>query len=548
MKGVVILFLVPALVAQMAQAPGTAAIRGRVVAADTGLPFLEAVVQVVSDETGRTGPARRHVTDARGVFEVSGLPPGSYRLLASPPADKPMYLPTDRLAAGPSAVVELEADEVKPDVDFALPRAGAISGRISDQFGQPVAGATIDVLLRGPGGRLLRVPRAFSSTLSDDFGRYRTWGFPAGTYLVRVEPRAAEAATPSREGYVRTYYPNVTGPSDAWTVKLKTSEDLYDINVRLELTRTFRLSGIVLDVLGRPSSQAVVRLDFTGERSAGAGERRATSSDGRFTFDRLAPGDYVLRATQAGDAQPRPFVPRGMTASLPARVLITGSDVVDISLSLQFGRTISGGLVTDEGAAPPFDLGAIRIRTLAAEPEDQALVPRQPIVISDNKWRFTVPDILAPVIVRLDGVPQGWFLMAVMQGADNVVDAPIDLSPGARSDLRVIVSTRGATLAGSVEDGAGRPVALCDVRVYPDADDPPESWMTGVRRALADSHGRFQMDGIPPGRYLVIAADRQIDAPVDQDAWATIRELATPVALGERERRELRLQLVAWPY
>jgi len=136
----------------------------------------------------------------------------------------------------------------------------------------------------------------------------------------------------------------------------------------------------------------------------------------------------------------------------------------------------------------------------------------------------------------------------VMQGADNVVDAPIDLSPGVRSDLRLIVSNRGATLTGSVEDGAGRPVALCDVRVYPDANDPPESWMTGVRRALADSHGRFQMDGIPPGRYLVIAADRQIGAPVDQDAWATIREGATPVALGERERRELRLQLVAWPY
>jgi len=70
-------------------------------------------VQVVSDETA--GPAGAALcTDARGAFEVSGLPPGSYRLIASPPADKPMYLSTDRLAAGPSAVVELEADEINP--------------------------------------------------------------------------------------------------------------------------------------------------------------------------------------------------------------------------------------------------------------------------------------------------------------------------------------------------------------------------------------------------------------------------------------------------
>lgn len=308
------------------------------------------------------------------------------------------------------------------------------------------------------------------------------------------------------------------------------------------------MSGLVLDLRGRPSSNAEVRLGFVGERAASAGNRRSTAGNGEFTFDHLAPGDYVLRASAADDPWPKTPMTRGLLASLPVRVLVTGGDVDNISLPLQVGRTLSGSLVTDDDAAPPFDPDAVRIRTLAAEPEDQALTPREPITISRDKWRFNVPGILVPVVIRLEGMPAGWFLRAVMQGADNVIDAPADVSLGRPLDLRVIVSNRGATLAGSVEDDAGRPVALRDVRLYPGADDPPESWMSGVRRALSDRRGRFQIEGIAPGRYLVIAADRQIPAPVDQDTWATIRETATSVALGEHERRELRLRLVAWPY
>lgn len=98
MTRAVVLFLCPALLALVAQAPGTAAIRGRVVAADTGLPVREALVQVVSEETDRTGSARRCFTDGGGSYEVSGLPAGMYRLTASPPGDRPMYLVADRPA------------------------------------------------------------------------------------------------------------------------------------------------------------------------------------------------------------------------------------------------------------------------------------------------------------------------------------------------------------------------------------------------------------------------------------------------------------------
>ena len=61
--------------------PGTAAIRGQVVAADTGVPLRRAQIRVFN--TGGPGGGGMAQTDAQGRFELTQLPAGRYNISAS---------------------------------------------------------------------------------------------------------------------------------------------------------------------------------------------------------------------------------------------------------------------------------------------------------------------------------------------------------------------------------------------------------------------------------------------------------------------------------
>ena len=73
-------------------------------------------------------------------------------------------------------------------MDFALPRAGAISGQVVDAYGRPLAGMLVRVLARNIAGFLVRPVQPSTTGLSDDYGRYRAWGLSPGAYYVLVEP------------------------------------------------------------------------------------------------------------------------------------------------------------------------------------------------------------------------------------------------------------------------------------------------------------------------------------------------------------------------
>ena len=524
---------------------GTAVIRGRVIAADTGEPIYGATIRVASEETARTGFTRAERTDDRGRYEITGLAAGRYVLLAYPPGDRAMYLQTERQVSGAPAVLDLEYGRILTDVDFALPRAGAISGQVVDAYGRPLAGMSVRVLARTFAGLLSRPPLPSTLSLSDDYGRYRAWGLPPGGYYVLVEPGTRSAGYPTGpagETYVRTFYPNVTSLSAASAIKLRPSEEIGNADIRVAWSRTFNLNGVVLGGAGRPALGADVRLDLADDRGSQNTYRATTDADGRFTFERLTPGDYVLDARAATPTGGAPAVAR------PQRLTIAGTDVDDVSLVLHSGITLSGAIVTDIGAPPPFAPDGIQVHALATDIVEQALVPRVPGRVPGD-WTFELPGILVPVRIRVRGLPKGWFVRAVMHRGQDVSDTPTDFfAVGDTGGLKVIVTDRGAVLAGTVEDAAGRPAVLRMIWLVPNNSIADPTSASGTRGTLSDEDGRFELAGVPPGRYLVVAVDGRRGERPDLGALAEIATLGTPITLAEQERKEIRLRLVAWPY
>jgi hypothetical protein len=152
---------------------GTGRIAGRVVAADTGAPVRRADVHLIAPEAG----VRRALTDAEGRFDFRDLPAGRFSLNAT----KTGYVtvPYGQLRAFEQGrPIELADKQVMTRANIALPRGGVISGRITDEFGEPVTEAMISVMRRSWANGRRRLMVAGRSTQTNDLGQYRVYGLP----------------------------------------------------------------------------------------------------------------------------------------------------------------------------------------------------------------------------------------------------------------------------------------------------------------------------------------------------------------------------------
>jgi hypothetical protein len=167
--------------------PGNGIIFGRATEAGTTRPVPNAIVTL----TLPGASPLRVMADAEGQFAFRDLPPGRFTITAS----KAGYVDGSygRLRPnGPTQSVELVADQHVSDADIPLWRYAAITGRVTDESGDPIVNATVRVLRRAMvAGRRQLVTGATDTT--DDRGTYRISSLEPGDYVV-VVPMTREQA------------------------------------------------------------------------------------------------------------------------------------------------------------------------------------------------------------------------------------------------------------------------------------------------------------------------------------------------------------------
>src|SRR5262245_5001241 len=170
---------------------GTAVMRGYVVASDTGTPLRRAMIRVMSQD-GRGGGMT--TTDADGRFEVMELPAGRYTVNASKAGFVSMSY-GQRRPDQSGTTLEILDGQLVDKIALSLPRGGVITGRVLDEFGDPLAGAQINALRpRYMDGRRRLMPSGSAST--DDLGAFRLYGLAPGDYFVAGSIRTMQMAMP----------------------------------------------------------------------------------------------------------------------------------------------------------------------------------------------------------------------------------------------------------------------------------------------------------------------------------------------------------------
>jgi hypothetical protein len=151
-----------------------------------------------------------------------------------------------------------------------------------------------------------------------------------------------------------------------------------------------------------------------------------------------------------------------------------------------------------------------------------------------GSMRFTYP------------APPGWYVKSFTIGGVDVTDQPFDFGFGDEifPDAEIVLSNAGARIAGSVVDASDKRAQEFVVVAFSASQ---LNWFPGsrhIKRAEIGPNGSFDLDGVPPGEYFVVAIDAlppgEWQSP---EGLGVLVQRAQRVRVSDGQTRTLRLRL-----
>jgi hypothetical protein len=117
---------------------------------------------------------------------------------------------------------------------------------------------------------------------------------------------------------------------------------------------------------------------------------------------------------------------------------------------------------------------------------------------------FTLP-LVAPgkYLADVTGLPQGSYVKSARFNTLDGLDQGFEWGGDQKGTLEVVISTKAATLAGTVQDENGKPAPGSTVTLVPDPLRPATARLYPTVKA--DDQGQFQFLTVTPGTYKVYA-------------------------------------------
>jgi hypothetical protein len=484
-------------------------ISGRVYSASTGTPLKKADVRLAGQGVNARLNEAARTTDAEGGFRFDHLGAGQYTAMA----DRNGYLSATapRIACGAS------------DVVIKMFPQGMIYGRVIDDDGEPFGHANVSVYSRGwmRGQRQLQMVQ---STSAQADGSFVIGNLNPGNYYLSAR---GNTRPPNGESFVENFFPNTSDTLSASPISAAAGADVRGIELRVRSVRVYNIRGKAVNATGEAVHGTPLLLIHTGGPNRGSMSNTGTTG-GVFEFHGVAPGTYAIQSlgsrTQGSNTMDGGGSPM-LTANLP--LIVGEGDIDGLQVMLIPGADISGTVKLDD--APYSENLSIALQTTGATGVDYNAQLKA--------GAFTLRSVLPSLYrVTVQNIPQGYVKSIRFAGRD-LVRRELDLSAGGGGTLDIVLSSKPASLSGTVRNADGEPVA--DVTVNAWAKDDPE-----IRTTRTDASGHFTLRNLAPGEYRVIAWESIERGIIENPAFrASFDSQATVVTLqgGSAENADLKI-------
>jgi len=553
MKRPMVLFfaLILAGVTGLSSEAAGADLQGVVVRAGGTEPVTKAHVALQDiSENSRTFTT---VSSDAGKFIIRGVPPGKYELTVT----RPGYVQSDQSLA-------LVDDPRLRNVIVALNPTGAISGRIFDEFGEPVIGAEVRAMksFYQRGGRIL-VP--MQSAVTDDRGEYRLFWLPPGRYFVSaVGPQMPDGFTTSTgilndargdfssyqpavpafyyfnpialvlktrtaaqetELYIPVYFPGAGDPHAASPIEVRPAETAAGIDIAVQRVRKHRIQGTVIDA----RTGAALR-DFQTRRAddppsyieddalsfLSNAPVPAIGLQGKFEMRDVIPGKYLLIA-QSGDLSGR------------VAVEVRDADLENVVIPVVPGFNIAGHLTMDgrKEAKDQADLAKLRVRLRNNIPWVGGLGEASQAPAEGNFTLKSVPAGDYRVVVN--SVPDGFYIQSIRLGSEDLLNDGLHIARQPDGQIDIVLGTTPGSISGTVRNEKRQPIPNVRVVLVPSRRNRIDLF----KAARTGEAGEFRFESVPPGDYKLFAWEEIEDgAWLDPDVIEFYESQGTAITVG----------------
>lgn len=526
-----------------------AAIEGIVTKDPSGETVKKVLVELIA-ENQKQGGDYTATSGPDGAFRIENIVPGRYRLFA----ERTGFLDIDKHhGRSEGRVLTLRPGEEVKDLQIRLQAAAVLRGRVTDEDGDPLAGAEVSAL-RQTFETGHKHWEQIASERTNDLGEYRIANLPAGSVFVSVNPppdfkNLIESAGVVGEGkssgtgdkaqataYQTTYYPGTPDRSQAMPIELHAGDE-FPANFSLTPGPSLSIRGQVVNL--PPRTSATIMLQSRDFRLVTSGTEM--QKDGSFVIRDVSPGRYQVLASVEGSAVPM----------MARQDLEVGSSNVDgLRLSPQPGATVTGRLRL-ENSGKRFDADQVYLVLQPVDgQEDEVAIPGASFsnlahVAAGGEFVWTdVPpgDYYVQIVGNGSGANEDWFVKTVLSGTRDVSESGIAVSGGTVL-LDLVASANGAVVDGVAADSKGQPVANAVVVAV------PERRMRGrvdqYRQTVTDQNGHFSLRGVRGGNYTLFAWESvEGQAYYNPDFLKSYEGQGSSIRLTEGERKAVQLPAI----
>lgn len=557
MRRAILFFLSAVLAAQQqpaSQVEKKGSISGVVVNAITKEPVRRAEV-AASTFGNRQGPPggfagpgqqqsmpgqQRVSTDAEGKFIISDLSAGSYNLNAR----RSGLLDARYGAKGrtsPGAQVTVSSGQDVTGIRIEMMPQSVIAGRVIDDDGEALQGVMVQLQqaqsASTPTGRAMRAI-GMSNGRTDDRGEFRLTNISPGTYTLQIIPNLPSgnpAANETPMGYVSMYYPGVYDPSQAEKIKVAAGAELSGFQFRLQKTRVYKISGMVLDIDGQPPRGYFVSAVPKGALGFGGMSPQFTrTKEGGFELRNIASGSYNLMVRVQG----------GQRTNFYREPLEVGSqDVQNLTIRIPQPVQLTGQVLASQnsGTQPP-DLARIRVNLIDVEGGGIGFGGSGGQSQTNADGTFTISNVV-PGKYRINvSMPQdAGYLESVKFGEQDVTGQEFTVSAGG-APIRVTLGSNGGSVTGMIA-ADGNPAPGATIVLLPVRKELREQPF--LRTTSTDQNASFSIKNIAPGDYLLLGFE-DYDASVldDENQFAIVERKAKKISIGKGASESATLELI----
>ncbi len=359
---------------------------------------------------------------------------------------------------------------------------------------------------------------------TDDRG-YFTLAVEPGEYMLSAAAYQVRSVKGRPHVFRPMFYPGSFTTVGASTITVKSGEERSGVAIQLSLEPAFRVAGVVnrVDAGRMPAQLELQRLD--GEIQL-LYPRGALDSSGRFVFEHLPAGRYVLRTPSAG-AGPTQELSDNMELWARAAVDVADRDL-DVTVDLRRRLIVSGRIRFDGTSPVPGTANGLRVGVRLFREDELPLTDFTPAFVParpDGTFALAVPPGRYVVSANLSATdprapfPAGagsWVLRAATLGGRDVADFPIVMNSDV-GGLELNFTDQRSGLNGQVTSRQGR-VEGAQLLVFPVDESLWAEFPVGrrFRSVRLQAEGAFDVRNLPEGNYFV-AAVRNL--PSDFSSW-----------------------------